>query len=140
QFEPVTRAVREGKDLAGLLAKMYPHLAKISIDYAVMERARKVRMVELGCEWLDVGSWPALGEVSELDDDGNVVLAENAVVLDSERNVIVSEDDHLLAVMGVDDCVIVHTPDATLVCTKGDSERLKALVDQVGARYGRRYE
>ncbi|MCY2928545.1 MAG: sugar phosphate nucleotidyltransferase [Planctomycetota bacterium] len=140
RLEPVTRAVRDGGQLAPLLAEVYPALTKISIDYAVMERARTVRMVELGCEWLDVGSWPALGEVSELDDDGNVVLAENAVVLDSERNVIVSEDAHLLAVMGMDDCVIVHTPDATLICRKGDSQRLKALVDQVSARYGQRYE
>lgn len=140
QLEPVTRAVRDGQNIVPLIEATYPGLAKISIDYAVMERAKKVRMVELGCEWLDVGSWPAMGEVSELDDDGNVVLAANAVVLDSERNVIVSEDDHLLAVMGVDDCVIVHTPDVTLVCSKSDSQRLKALVDQVGARYGRRYE
>ncbi len=140
QLEPVTQAVRDGSDIAGLLERIYPALTKISIDYAVMERARKVRMVELGCEWLDVGSWPALGEVSDLDEDGNVVLAENAVVLDAERNVIVSEDNHLLAVMGIDDCVIVHTPDATLICSKGDSQRLKGLVDQVAARHGRRYE
>ena len=140
RLEPVTRAVRDNRDVAPLLADIYPALTKISIDYAVMERARTVRMVELGCEWLDVGSWPAVGEVSELDADGNVVLAENAVVLDSGGNVIVSEDDHLLAVMGMDECVIVHTPDATLVCRKGDSQRLKALVDQIAARYGQRYE
>jgi mannose-1-phosphate guanylyltransferase len=139
KLKGVTEAVRNGRDPAALLQQVYPTLRKISIDYAVMERARVVKMVELGCEWVDIGSWPSLEGVSELDDEGNVVLAENAVVRDGARNILVSEHGHLLAVMGVDDCIIVHTADATLVCAKNDSQELKNLVDEITARYGRKY-
>jgi len=118
RLEPVARAVREGNDCTEIIERVYPELEKISIDYAVMEKMEKadsVLMVELRCEWLDVGTWPALEKVTDLDEAGNAVLAENAAVLDSSRNIVVSEDGHLLAVIGMDDCVIVHAKDATLV-------------------------
>ncbi|MFW6065505.1 MAG: mannose-1-phosphate guanylyltransferase, partial [Planctomycetota bacterium] len=59
----VTDAVSEGRDYTDLLRQVYPTLEKISIDFAVMEKAPRVLMVELNCEWLDVGSWPALENV-----------------------------------------------------------------------------
>ena len=139
KLAPVAQAAREHRDFAPILTEVYPSLQKISIDYAVMEKAREVLMVELDCEWLDVGSWPALESVTGLDEDGNVVVAENVAVLDSSRNILVSEDDHLLAVLGMDDCIIVHSADATLICDKSDSQRLKELVEQIKAQYGRKY-
>ena len=86
-----------------------------------------------------MGSWPALADVLTGDEAGNVTVADNAVVLDSARNIIVTEDDHLLAVLGMDDCVIVHSPDATLVCNKSDSQRLKDLVAMLEQKYGRKF-
>ena len=139
KLAPVGEAVRAGKDYQPLLADVYPSLKKISIDYAVMEKASKVLMVELQCEWLDVGSWPALDSVTSLDEAGNAVIAKNTVILDSYRNVIVSPDDHLLAVLGMDDCIIVHSADATLVCAKSDSQRLKELVAMIEQKYKERY-
>lgn len=136
---PIGRAASEGKDLAAMLAEVYPTLEKISIDYAVMEKAHKVLMVELQCEWLDVGDWPALENVADLDEADNIVLAKNCVVLDSMRNVLVAENDHLLAVLGMDECIVVHTQDATLVCDKSDSQRLKELVALVQQMYGDEY-
>ena len=136
---PVGEAVRRGEDYTATLTKIYPKLEKISIDYAVMEKAGKVLMVELGCEWLDVGSWPSLENVINLDESDNVVVAQNVVILDSFRNIIVSDNDHLLAVLGMDDCVIVHSDDATLVCNKSDSQRLKELVAEIEKTYGQRY-
>jgi len=136
---PVGQAVRDRTDYTGILADAYPTLDKISIDYAVMERAARVLMVELACEWLDVGNWPALSDVLSGDEAGNVTVADNAVIVDSSRNVIVAEDDHLLAVLGMDDCVIVHSPDATLICNKSDSQRLKELVALLEKRYGETY-
>ncbi len=139
KLAPVAEAVRCGKDYTALLKSVYPALEKISIDYAVMEKAEKVLMVELRCEWLDLGSWPALENVTDLDEAGNVVMADNAAVIDSFRNIIVTEDDHLLAVLGMDDCIIVHSPDATLVCNKNDSQRLKELVQFIQDKYGEKY-
>ena len=139
RFEAVGQAARSGQDVCAVLAKIYPELARISIDYAVMEKAPHVLMVELSCQWLDVGSWPALEEVVELDGDGNAVVARRAFVVDSSHNVIFSDSDHLLAVVGMDDCIIVHTADATLVCSKSDTQRLRDLVNLIGERFGPEY-
>lgn len=139
KLAPITQAVKDGKDYSDILANVYPQLEKISIDYAVMEKAARVLMVNLKSEWFDVGSWPALDNVTDLDDSDNALVAPNTVMLDSYRNVVVSEDDHLIATVGMDDCIIVHTPDATLVCKKSDSQRLKELLAQIEAKYGQRY-
>jgi len=139
KFAPVREAIRAGEDLSEVLARVYPELPRISIDFAVMEKAPHVLMVELTCQWLDVGSWPALESVVDLDDEGNAVVADRAAVLDSERNIIFSDDDHLVAVFGIDDCIVVHTSDATLVCRKSDSQRLKELVEWVGQHFGPQY-
>jgi len=139
KLDDVRQAVSQGADYQKILSDVYPSLKKISLDYAVLEKAEHVLMVELNCEWLDVGSWPALENVTEMDEAGNVVVAENVAVLDSYRNVIVSRDDHLLAVLGVDDCIVVHSDDATLVCNKSDSQRLKELVAMLEQKYGKRY-
>ncbi len=136
---PVGAAAKEGKDITGLLGEIYPKLSKISIDYAVMEKAATVLMVELTCEWLDVGSWPAIADVVEPDEDGNAIVAPRAVVIDSNQNVIFSDDEHLLAVVGMDESIIVHTADATLVCNKSDSQRLKELVDVIEQKFGSEY-
>ena len=133
--ELLQRAVAN-KDLTGGLAVAYPRLEKISIDFAVMEKAEDVIVVELGCEWLDVGSWPALAGVSEIDEDGNAVVARRTALLDSERNVIVCDDDHLVAVLGMDDCIVVHSKDATLVCHSSESQRIKELVGLIREKYG----
>ena len=135
---PIGEALARGEG-ADALAEAYPALEKISIDYAIMEKARTVMMVELNCEWFDVGSWPALENVIDADEADNVVLAENCCLLDSMRNVVVSEDDHLLAVLGMDGCIVVHTKDATLICDRADSQRLKDLVEQVQRTRGAKY-
>jgi len=139
KLDPIADAVRQGADPTEIIDRVYPELEKISIDYAVMEKADSVLMVELRCEWLDVGTWPALEKVTDLDEAGNAVLAENAAVLDSSRNIVVSEDGHLLAVIGMDDCVIVHAKDATLVCNRSDAQRLKELTDFIEKRFGPKY-
>ena len=139
KLAPIRQAAADGKDTIADLKRIYPTLHPISIDYAVMENADNVIMVELKCEWLDVGHWPALSDVCEQDAAGNVLIASDAVVKDSNRNVIVCDDDHLLAVVGMDDCIIIHSKDATLVCNKSDSQRLKKLLQEIESRYGAKF-
>jgi mannose-1-phosphate guanylyltransferase len=135
----VGEAARAGQDYGDLLAKVYPSLPKISIDFAAMEKAENVLMVELTAEWLDVGSWPALADVVTPDEDGNSVVATRAAVVDSERNIVYCEGNHLVAVLGVDECIVVHTPDATLVCKRSDAQRLKEMVEWIGEQFGSQY-
>ncbi len=142
QTEEAVRRLAAEWDAPGrdeLLAKVYPGLLKISIDFAVMERAQRVLVVEMDCNWVDVGSWPSMEAVIEADGEGNVSACSNVVHLGSRGNVVVSIDDHLIATIGVDDLVIVHAPQATLICTKRDANSIKELVDKVRTRYGEKY-
>lgn len=118
------------------LLRLYPGLMKISIDFAVMERADRVLVVEMGCHWVDVGSWPSMESVVEADSDGNVSVCGKMLNLGSRGNIVVSEDDHLIATIGVDDLVIVHSRDVTLICTKRDSGAIKELVQKVKDTFG----
>ena len=140
RLAPVGAAAAAGDEFADLLRDIYPHLQRISIDYAVMEKADKVLMVELACEWMDVGSYPALEKVCNLDDAGNLLEARRVLILDSFRNIVVSDEDHLLAVLGMDDCIIAHSADATLVCSKKDDQRVKELVALLQKHFGDQYQ
>lgn len=124
---------RESRD--AIIAEIYPELPKISIDYGVMEKADQVILCEMDCDWLDVGSWTSLEAVIAPDSAGNIGVAENFVALDSNNNVFVSEDDHLLAAVGLKDIVVVHSRDATLICRKEDVQKIKDLVGQLHERY-----
>jgi mannose-1-phosphate guanylyltransferase len=128
------------------LNKVYPTLPKISVDYAVMEPASQgkgkahVVVVEMPVNWLDVGSWPALAETLETDEHSNAHTAGSFIPLDSDDNVFVSDNpDHLLCTIGVSDMIIVHTKDATLVCRKDESQRVKELVAKVSEKFGKKY-
>ena len=122
-----------------ILERVYPGLQKISIDYAVMERAPRVLLVEMDCHWVDVGSWTALENVITPDEHGNVQAAPSVLHVDSKRTVAVSEDDHLIATLGVDDLIVVHTCDATFIGRKDRAEQLKDLVAALRRRFGNRY-
>ena len=75
----------------------------------------------------------------DADADGNVSACDRAVHLGSRGNIVVSEDKHLIATIGVDDLVIVHSPDATLICKKRDAQGIKELVDNIGQQFGEEY-
>ncbi len=132
---------------AQVLQQIYPQLPKISIDYAIMEPASQgkgqahVVAVEMQVEWLDVGSWPALAEILATDDHENATDCRVCLLIDSDNNIIVSHDpDHLLATIGISDMIIVHTPDATLVCPKSEAQRVKDLVGRVKEKFGSKFQ
>lgn len=111
----------------------YESLQRISIDHAVMEKAAKVLAVEMDIEWLDIGNWTALPDVMGIDPSGNSAAAQQVATLDSRGNIIVGEDDHLIAVVGVEDLVIVRSENATLVCHRDHVQKIKDLVARLQA-------
>ncbi|MGY1804715.1 mannose-1-phosphate guanylyltransferase [Blastococcus sp. SYSU D00922] len=124
------------------LEEVFPSLPGISVDYAVLEPAARepgrVLVAELDVDWLDVGSWPALAHT--LDAVGGNAVRGLAVTLDSSGNIIFSTDpDHLVALVGVRDSVVVRTADVTMVCPVAEAERVKELLAEVVARTGSRY-
>lgn len=118
----------------------FARLPRVSIDYAVMEKADAVLVVPMDVDWRDVGSWTALTAAHPCDDRGNTVLADRALLTDCAGNVVVSDGEHLVALLGVRDLVVVHSADATLICHKTQAERLKELVAERQARFGEQYE
>jgi mannose-1-phosphate guanylyltransferase len=115
-----------------ILEKWFVKLPRISIDYAVMEKAENIYALKLACHWLDLGSFTALVDVIDADKNNNVVVAGLTELLDCSGNIIVTEDQgHLIATIGLEDMVIAHSSDATLVCRKEDCQRLKELLELV---------
>jgi len=101
----------------------------ISIDYAVMEKTARAAVVPVSCGWSDVGSWYAVWELSDKDDQGNA--AHGAAVFEDSRNCSVTTDKALVALEGVDDLVVVATQDAVLVSRQKDANGLKRVVAKV---------
>jgi len=113
---------------AATIRREYQKLPNISIDYAVMEKADKVAVVEAEFDWDDVGSWTALERHYPRDAAGNTLVGKTQM-LDSAGCVVSTDDDHLVAAVGMTDVIVVHTKDATLVCPKDRADDVKALVD-----------
>ncbi len=124
-----------------VLSEVYPTLKKVSVDYAVMEPASQdpdfdVVAVPMPLTWLDVGSWPSFAETCERDEHDNAIAATH-LGLDSSNNLVASSDsEHLIATVGCKDLLIVHTPDATLVCHRDHAEQIKQLHGMVTEQYG----
>lgn len=133
-LQAVDQGLEAGEGIDLLLAEHYPNLEKISVDYAIIEKATNVVMVESGFDWDDVGDWPAVERHYPADENGNVVRGL-AQIDSSKRNIVFSrDDDHMIALLGVEDLIVVKTEDATLVCHKDRAQDIKKLVQAIGAK------
>jgi len=122
------------------LMDWFVKLPKISIDYAVMEKAEKLYAIKLDCQWLDMGSFAALADVINSDKDHNIVVAGTSELLDCRDSIIITEDQgHLIAAIGLENIVVVHSPDATLVCPVSQTQRLKELLELIKKRTGDKF-
>ncbi len=122
------------------LEEWFPKLPKISIDYAVMEKAEKVYAIKLDCRWLDMGSFAALADIITSDSNNNIVVAGTSQLLDCKNSIIVTEDArHLIAAIGLDNIVVVRSPDATLVCHVSQMEKIKQLLEMIEKSKGEKY-
>ena len=102
-----------------------------SLDYAVMERTKAAAVVPLSCGWSDVGSWSALWEIGSRDEAGNILHGN--VLAKEVRNCYVHAAGRLVALIGVQDQVVVETADAVLVAHKDKAQEVKAIVQQLKA-------
>lgn len=110
----------------------FERMPKISIDYAVMEKASNVRIVTSPFDWDDVGSWLALQRLRNSDESGNISIGDFTGI-DCEGCVSVSEGG-MVAALGVQDLIMVHTPDVTLVAHRDDEQRVKQLLAELERR------
>jgi mannose-1-phosphate guanylyltransferase len=111
----------------------YEALTRISIDYAVMEHAKEVLVAQAPFKWDDVGSWLAVERMHPQDAEGNTVKARHAG-LKTSRCVIVADDEHLVATVGVSDLLVIQHGDVTLVAHRDEEAAIKKLVESLGGR------
>ena len=123
-----------GKSTFGdALQAEFPRMLSISIDYAVLEHSHDVCVIEASFNWDDVGSWSALPRLHVSDKAANTVVGK-FVGQDTKNCTVFSTADHLIATIGIEGCVIVHTPNATLVAKLDNDDQLKTLLKDINAR------
>ena len=118
-----------------VLAREYPDIRKVSIDYALMEHAQNVVVADGSFEWDDLGSWTALSRHVKADAEGNCALAE-FIHVDAARNVVYDarvKNRTPIMIVGLRDSIVVQTDDATLVAHKSQAQKVKELVAKLAA-------
>jgi mannose-1-phosphate guanylyltransferase/mannose-6-phosphate isomerase len=115
-----------------LAAGRFAEAPKISIDYAVMEKTSHAAVVEVRFRWSDIGSWDAVYTVSKQDRSGNAL--HGPVVARDAKECFVHAEDRLTAIVGVENLVVVTTPDAVVVLPRARAEEVKELVSELKAQ------
>ncbi|MFN0076193.1 MAG: mannose-1-phosphate guanylyltransferase [Prosthecobacter sp.] len=124
--------LRGSKDFSATVAKQFSKLPKLSIDYALMERASRVLNIEATFDWDDVGNWTSVGRYLEADSDGNqhnCALSQQ----DAANNIVFTQTDQHVALIGVQDLIVVAAKDGLLVACRSKAENIKKIVDGLPA-------
>jgi len=131
-------AVAGTSEFAATLDREFTAIKGISIDYAVMEHAKDVVVIEAPFAWDDVGSWQAIARLQGQDEAGNTIAGQH-LGLRTTGTIVRGPDGHLIVTLGVEDLIVVHTPDATLVAKKHDEEAIRELVKLIAERGWQQY-
>ncbi len=118
------------QNFATTLREEFAKIKGKSIDFAVLERYPNVVVVEAPFEWDDVGNWTSLERLNSPDESGNTNLGRHLAIR-STNTIVVGDEKHVIATIGVDDLIIVQTPDATLVAKKSDEAAVKQIVELI---------
>lgn len=128
----IRTALAKGRKLVPVMKKVYPTLQKISVDYALLEKSDNVVVLPSTFDWDDVGAWPAVARHYKPDAAGNVGKG-STLVEQGSGNIVFSEGDHLVTIVGADNLIVVHTENATLVCPIDKAQEIKAAVNRVAS-------
>ena len=122
--------VRSSKDLDKVLRERFAKLPRISFDYAIMEKAERVLVVEATFDWDDVGSWQAVARYFKKDEHGNIAN-HPLTALDSRDNIVFNDGETTIALLGIHNLIVVRTGDAILICHRHQAEKIKNLVGKL---------
>ncbi len=126
--------VWELADLGEQIEEVYSAISSQSIDYGVMEKSSRVQMVPSGIGWSDVGSWSALPDITDTDEQETVVNNCASYINIESRGCIVSGNGGVVATVGVNDLIVVSTGDALLVCPKNRAQDVKKVVEKLSEK------
>ena len=113
-----------------VLRERFSKLPRISFDYAIMEKADRVLVVEASFDWDDVGSWTAVAKYFTSDKDGNAANRP-ITALESTNNIVFDQEDATVALLGVHNLIVVRTRDALLICHRHQAENIKNLISKI---------
>jgi len=123
--------LRKASDVEATIASQFANLPKVSIDYALMEKANRILNIEANFDWDDVGGWISVGKYLDKDDSDNVT---NRPInqIESYNNIVFVKDENVrVGLLGVHDLIVVQTGDAILVADKDEADNIKKLVGEV---------
>lgn len=127
-YTEIREAIKKGT-ADTVIAELYPGLANISVDYGIMEKAKRVMVAKSRFDWDDVGAWDAVASHFPRDEHGNVVRAK-FIGVDTSDCIVFSKES-LVGCVGVDNLIVVVTDDAVLVCDKSRAQDVKSIVKQL---------
>lgn len=122
--------LRNSRDLDATIQHQFGRLPRLSIDYALMERASHVLNIEATFDWDDVGNWTSVGAYLDKDEAGNCHNCATSS-FEARDNLVFSQTPQHVALLGVQDLIVVSTPDATLIASKSQAENIKKLVENL---------
>ncbi|MDQ6986669.1 MAG: mannose-1-phosphate guanylyltransferase/mannose-6-phosphate isomerase [Mariprofundaceae bacterium] len=136
-LQQMRTAWQQGEAWQEVVRHRFADMPDISIDYGVLEHSQRVSLVPCDIDWSDVGSWDAVYEISTADENGNV-LDGDVIAIDCTDSLLRGKE-RLLAAVGLKDMIVVETADAILLARRGDSQRVRDIVDQLKARGSREH-
>jgi len=114
-------------DFAANLRTQFAAIDGKSIDFAVMEKHDNICVIEAPFDWDDLGNWSAIERLAESDENGNTVIGLHLGIA-TQNCIVRSADRHLVMTLGLKNCIVVHTPDATLVAHRNDESAMRQVV------------
>lgn len=121
--------MKQAIDAGRAIDSIWEQIRSMSIDVGIMERAEKVAIVPVDIGWNDVGSWAAIHEINEADENGNIVLAGTHISFDTTGTLIEGDRQRLIATVGLKDVIIIDSGDAILICAKDKAQDVKKVVN-----------
>ncbi|MDX8383820.1 MAG: cupin domain-containing protein, partial [Ghiorsea sp.] len=120
-------AWQSGEDWQEVVRHQFQHMPSISIDYAVLEPSNNVVVVPVSMGWSDVGSWDAVFDISDKDEHQNAISG-HSIAIDC-KNTLLRSESRLIAAVGLENIIAIETADAILLCPRGESQRVREVVD-----------
>ena len=121
------------------IQSMFASLPKVSIDYGIMEKAQNVYVLPADFGWSDLGTWGSLYDLSDKDDDKNVVLHCEANLYESSHNVVALESGKLAVIQGLDGYIVAESDGVLLICKKNEEQRIRQFVERADELYEGRF-
>jgi mannose-1-phosphate guanylyltransferase len=122
--------IRAPGNFEKVLRERFGKLPRVSFDYAIMDKADRVLVVEASFDWDDVGSWRAVAKYFKNDDKANAANCAITAV-DSSNNIVFEQSGANVALLGVHNLIVVRTSDALLVCHRHQAEKIKDLISKL---------